>query len=193
MRIAVSGAHSTGKTTLISAFLAKRPHYGHEPEAFETIGDEIGLTSGEGPSPEGLQSLLEYTATALRSHAGGACVIVERSPVDYVGYAAASRGTWPKGAIREFIGAQAPLVRDCLRYLDLIVLLPVSTRGPVRARPDEDVRFRKRVDECLRRALVDDEYELFVDLNVPAVVELSPLPELQLLELVRLTSAEALK
>ena len=65
MRIAVSGSHSTGKSTLISAFLAQRPEYGHEPEAYETLADDIDLTSSEGPDLDGLAALLEYTAAAL--------------------------------------------------------------------------------------------------------------------------------
>jgi hypothetical protein len=43
MRFAVSGSHGTGKRTLIAAFLDRRPGYLHEPEASETLADEIEL------------------------------------------------------------------------------------------------------------------------------------------------------
>jgi hypothetical protein len=188
VRIAVSGSHSTGKSTLIAAFLGRRPEYLYQPEAFEVLADDIDLTSSEGPTAEGLQALLEYTVSEVARHAPGACLIHERSPVDYLAYAAAGRGRWSRNAMAAFIGAQAPVVRASLRHLDLVVLLPVSAAGPFRPRADEDARFRKRVDERLRRALLDDDYDLFGGGDTPRVVELSPVPERQLAELMRLTA-----
>jgi AAA domain len=192
MRLAVSGSHSTGKSSLIAAFVKRRPQYVYEPEAFETLADDIDLTSSEGPTAEGLQSLLEYTAATVALHGPGACIIHERSPVDYLAYAAASRGTWSRAAMAGFFGANLPVVRASLRYLDMIAFLPVSLRGPIGASAGGDMRFRKRVDERMRRALLDDEYDLFGDGTSPQVVELSALPERQLLEMIRVTEVEPL-
>jgi hypothetical protein len=116
MRVAVSGSHSTGKSTLIAAFLAERPEYAHEPEAFETLADDIDLTSGEGPSPEGLQALLESTANAVAVHPPGTSVIHERSPVDYLAYAAASRGTWSSDDVARFLESQVPAALSCATW-----------------------------------------------------------------------------
>jgi hypothetical protein len=190
MRVAVSGSHSTGKSTLIAAFVERRPEYVYEPEAYETLADDIELTSSEGPTPEGLQALLEYALTAVAMYAPGARVIFERSPADYLAYAAASRSTWPPAAITTFLKKQIPGVRASLSHLDLIVLLPVSSAGPITGRPGENERFRGRVDDSLRRALIDDDYALLGEQDTPRVVELSPFPERQLAELIRLTGAD---
>src|SRR5687767_1218022 len=125
MRIAVAGSHSTGKSTLIAAFLRERPTYLHEPEAFETLGDDVDLTSSGGPTPEGLRLLLEYSASAVALHAPGTCVVFERSPVDYLTYAAASGATWGKAPAAGFVASAVPLVRASLRHLDLIAFVPV--------------------------------------------------------------------
>lgn len=186
MRVAVSGSHGTGKSTLIAAFLAKFPRYRHEPEAFEALADDVELTSSEGPTADGLQALLDHTISMLTIHAPGSFVVFERSPVDYLAYAAASR-SWPPGAVERFLEGSIPDVRAGVRYLDLIVLLPVSSQGPP-PRSDEDPRFRKRVDDALRRALIDDDHDLFGQPEAPRVVELAPSPERQLAELVRLTA-----
>jgi predicted ATPase len=186
MRVAVSGSHSTGKSTLIAAFVGKRPQYVYEPEAYEVLADDITLTSSEGPDPEGLKALLEYTASVLADHRRGASVIFERSPVDYLAYAAATRSVTPSDRA-EFIRAHLPTVRDSVRHLDLIVLLPVSSKGCIASRPGENERFRKRVDDRLRRALIDDGYDIFAGRDVPVVRELSPFPDLQLAELLRRT------
>ena len=188
MRLAVSGSHGTGKSTLIAAFIDLRPDYRYEAEAYEMLADDIPLTASEGPSPEGLQSLLDYTIAAMSGHGPEASVVFERSPVDYLAYASACRDAWSGPTTREFLAAAVPAVRTSLRHLDLIALLPVS--DAVRARPDEDERFRKRVDERLRRALIDDDFDLFDDRDLPRVVELSHLPARQIAELMRLTEPE---
>ena len=80
-----------------------------------------------------------------------------------------------------------PRVHESIRQLDLITLLPVSRTGPILLRSGEDARFRTGVDKALRSALIDDEYDLFVDERT-TVVELSAAPERQLAELLRLTA-----
>jgi hypothetical protein len=65
-------------------------------------------------------------------------------------------------------------VRAGLVHLDRIVLLPLVPAVP--ARPGEDERFRRRVDEQLRRALLDDEHDLFSPSGTPRVVALSARP-----------------
>ena len=183
MRVAVSGSHGTGKSTLIAAFLARRPEYLHEPEAYEELADEVRL-GDEGPDAEGLESMLRLAVAAVDRHAGTPDVVFERSPVDYLAYAASTR-EWDSGSAGDFIAACVPVVRQSVRKLDLIVLLPVGTG--VGGRSGEDPRFRRRVDGRLRRALIDDDYRLFGE-DAPSVVELSPVPERQLAELLRLTA-----
>jgi hypothetical protein len=190
MRIAVSGSHGTGKSTLIAAFLDRCPGYLHEPEAFETLGDEVDFDEAGQPTSEGLESLLRYTVSRVEGHPPGTHVVFERSPLDYLAYAAAGRGPAWKGARREFLAAQVPIVRASLEHLDLIAYVPVSAGGPVQGRPGEDARFRGRVDECLRRALLDDEYDLFAGRGGPSVRELAGHPGRQLDELVALAGGK---
>jgi AAA domain-containing protein len=176
LRIAVSGAHGTGKSTLIAAFLERFPDYHHEPEAYESLADDVDLISGEVPSPEGLQLLLDHTITAVGSHPPGARVIFERSPADYLAYAAASRGYWPRETIAAFVEEALPRVREAMKSLDRLALLPVVSQGPIRGRGGEDPRYRRRVSRALERLLLDDEYRLFEGTG-PRVIELSGDPE----------------
>ena len=191
MRVAVSGSHGTGKSTLIAAFVAKRPEYTYEPEAYETLADDVTLSSSEGPDLQSLAALLEHTASVLAGHGPGVSAIFERSPADYLAYAAARRSTTASERA-EFMRMYVPTVRESIRTLDLIVLLPVSISGPILARPHEDERFRKRVDDKLRRTLIDDDYNLFEDACRPFVLELSPFPAQQLAELMRRTGERRL-
>lgn len=186
MRVAVSGAHSTGKSMLIAQFLAERPEFAHEPEAFEALADEVDLTETEGPTSEGLELLLHHSIAAVSRYDRGDSVVFERSPVDYLAYAAASVRTWRRPDRAAFLSTHVPQVRSVLRHLDLIVLLPVARSG-VSGRTGESPAFRKRVDEALRAALVDDAYDLFGGSESPRVVELHPNPDRQLASLLELT------
>ena len=169
---------------LIAAFVEKCPQYVYEPEAYEVLADDITLTSSEGPDSEGLAALLRYTISVIAHHRRGASVIFERSPVDYLAYAAATR-SMAASERTEFLRLHVPAVRASVRNLDMIVLLPVSSKGHIVSRPGENERFRNRVDDELRRALIDDDYDLFEGRDAPLVLELSPSPDRQLAELMR--------
>jgi hypothetical protein len=182
VRVAVSGSHGVGKSTLIAAFLGRHPGYAHEPEAFEVVGDDVDLTEAGVPTPEGLRTLLEYTAFAVEAHAPGACVIFERSPADYLAYAAASGSAWEASERQTFLAAHRPAVRASIRRLDLIAYLPMMAAGAGRTR-GEDERFRRRVDLWLRRVLLDDAFELFAEKPSPSVVALPAARDRQLAEL----------
>ena len=189
MKVAVAGSHSTGKSTLIAGFVSRRPEYTYEAEAYEALEADVEIVS-DGPTPEGLAALLEYTVSAVSRHPRGACVVFERSPVDYLAYAAASRRMWGPQEAAEFLSTYVPAVRASVRDLDVIALVPLVRGGPIAGRPGEDERFRRRVDERLRRALVDDDFELFEG-HTPMVVELAPSPERQLAQLMDITAAGA--
>ena len=181
MKIVVSGSHSTGKSTLIGSFVDRCPQYVYEPEAYEALADDIVLTHSEGPDAEGLAALLELTLTTLKGYPRGASVIFERSPIDYLAYAAATH-SMAASERSHFLRTYVPLVKNAICELDLIVWLPISEA--IEARPGEDEAFRSRVDDELCKALVDDEYGLLEGAG-PSVVELSTHPERRLSDLLR--------
>lgn len=185
MRVAVSGTHGVGKSTLIAAFLGRHPGYAHEPEAFEVLGDDVELTESGAPSPDGLRMLLEYTLSALQARATEPDFVSERCPIDYLAYAAASGSAWQPGERQDFLATHSPSVRSSLRGLDLVAYLPFSARAPARRR-GEDGRLRRRVDLWLRRILLDDALELFADGRPPRVAELPAALDAQLRSLDRL-------
>lgn len=186
-RVAISGSHSVGKSTLIAAFLSAHPNYLHEPEAFETLGDDIDLTDSGIPTSEGLRALLAYTVSAVESHGSYDSVIFERSPVDYLAYAAAAGRAWTAGEVEEFMVASVPIVRASIRHLDLIAYLPIPS-DPLIRRGGEHPKFRRGVDTWLKRMLLDDERELFDGDPRPFVVELPATLDDQLRRLDELTS-----
>src|SRR5688500_8701441 len=86
MRIAISGTHCCGKSTLIDNFLSLYPNFTHEPEAYEALQDEHGEVFSADPVAEDYYRQLEYCVGRLQQYGSGDCVIFERCPADYLAY-----------------------------------------------------------------------------------------------------------
>src|SRR5690349_8388261 len=86
VRIAISGTHCSGKSTLIDDFLAAHRDYLHEPEPYEWLQDVYGETMSEEPTADDFYRQLEVSVDRMRAHARGANVMIERSPLDFLAY-----------------------------------------------------------------------------------------------------------
>lgn len=124
MRIAVSGTHCTGKSTLIDDFLAVRRDFAHEPEPYEWSEDAD------------FSRQLEISIERWQTHAAGARVIGERCPLDFIAYLRAT-------------GEDAPVdehVQRAMQHIDLLVLLAPDA---ISAPEDEDPELREAMHEQL--------------------------------------------
>lgn len=61
MRIAISGAHFMGKTTLIEDFIEKHPNYKYEIEPYYKLQDEEKMELSLEPSLGSLLKQLDYS------------------------------------------------------------------------------------------------------------------------------------
>jgi hypothetical protein len=149
MRIAISGTHCSGKSTLIEAFLDAHPDYTHEPEPYETLVEEYGEEFSVEPCVDDFLRQLEFNAERLRQYQPGDRVIFERCPADFLAYILAL-----KDLGRESIDAAAfETAREsaaaALQHLDLIVYLPLDDANPIDLPDDEDPELREAMDHEL--------------------------------------------
>lgn len=142
MRIAVSGAHATGKTTLISDYLDERPGTEHVPDPFELVEHAASTPGFE----EFAQQLL-VSARALAALSPGDACVIERTPLDFVAYLDALRdlGRGARPAPDELVR----VAEDALAHLDLLVVLPIEHRDPTAPGPDEDLPLRRAMNDAL--------------------------------------------
>ena len=152
MRIAVSGSHATGKSTLIAELGRLLPS--HEPvdEPYHTLL-ERGHPFAAEPSREDFEAQLEASIGLVTRHAGPD-VLFERCPVDFLAYLRSLPGA--DGDVRGWIEASAP----ALASLDRIVFVPVERPDRVHVDPSEGRWLRRRVDALLREILVEDGWGL---------------------------------
>ena len=155
MRIAVSGTHGSGKSTLIDAFLARHGDYIHEPEAYVVLEELHGEMFAAQPSIADFERQLQFHLETLRRYSPHDNVIFERSAFDYLAYMRALEERDPR---RPRSMAEAPAAGD---LPDLIVFVPLDPNLPIAIAEEEDVPLRDAVDELLTAMLVDDELDRF--------------------------------
>lgn len=168
MRVAISGTHYCGKSTLIDAFLSSHDTYSHEPEPYEALQDLYGEDFGAEPGADEFFRQLEYQVERLQEYSAGDRVIFERGPADFLAYLLALDDLGRDTGDAELAKQAIAVARRAMTLLDLVVYLPATNEGV----PDsEDPELRRAVDTRLQGILLDDEFGLFTD-DRPSVLEI---------------------
>ena len=170
MRVAISGTHCSGKSTLIDAFLPAHPNFAHEPEPYVALQDEYGDTFAADPSADDFYQQLAFNIGRLRQYQPGDDVIYERCPVDFLAYLFALHDLRRATAAVRLIKASIGLAVNGLAFLDLIVFLPLNPADGIEVSDSEDPALRRAVDRRLIRLLSDDDLDLFPT-DRPIIVE----------------------
>ena len=152
MRIAISGTHHSGKTTLIEELSSVLPGYLTVDEPYHLLAEE-GYESAEMPSVEDFELQLQRSIECLSGSEPD--VIFDRCPVDILAYLL----THPDSETFQ-LKKWLPRVRAAIDNLDLIVFLPVEARDRIVLPPSADAGFRLEVDEKLKEILLDDSLDL---------------------------------
>ena len=164
MRIAVSGTHCIGKSTLIDEFLRAHPDFAHEPEPYTVLVEDFGEEFSAEPRVEDFFRQLEFNIDRLKQHARGERVIYERCPLDFLAYIAALDLHASEAALG--------LVSDAIQHLDLILYLPLDNNDSGEA---EYAKLRKAVDRQLSAVFRDDEFGIISSRNVVVVEATGPI------------------
>lgn len=153
MRIAVSGSHATGKSTLLLELQHRFPGMACVDEPYYLLTDR-GHPFGDPPTPDDIELLFDQSVATLASAQAANCpAIFDRSPADYLAYLAALR---PGESLAERVIAAA----TALATLDLVVYVPIES--PDRIHAPEAPRLRRRVDAVLREMLVEQSWGIVV-------------------------------
>lgn len=156
MRIAISGTHSSGKSTLIDDFLEAHRDYLHEPEPYEWL-EEIGA---EEPTAEDFRRQLEICVDRWRGYERGMNVIGERSPLDFLAYILALNDLERSGRDCAMLDSAAELAAAGLANIDLLIILPLEQPDPLAPHPSEDLELREAMNERLLDLVMSDPYSL---------------------------------
>jgi predicted ATPase len=183
MRIAVSGTASQGKTTFINDFIKRWPNY-TTPD--KTYRDIIGKKKKHSKrTTQKLQwDILNFMVDQLQEYKDGDHIILDRCPLDNLVYSLWAHGKDKKGFEKEYIDKCIPVVRESLRFLDIIFFTPITKVAPVRVESD-DLRetnedYIHEIDH-LFKAISKSYYQatspFFVKDDRPALIEIFGAPK----------------
>jgi AAA domain len=155
MRIAVSGAHRTGKTTLIEELGRILPTYVPVDEPYYLLEEE-GYEFSEMPSLEDFELQLERSIECLVDSEENQ--LFDRCPADILAYLITHQDSDGFD-----IESWLPRVRAAMQRLDLVVFVPVETPDRIIVVEPEEGELRRRVDEELRDILLEDRWDFGVE------------------------------
>jgi len=164
MRIAISGTHFSGKSSLVQALSEALPQYTTVDEPYHLLQEE-GYEFAELPSIEDFELQLERAIESLEETLPN--VIFDRSPADILGYLL-SHSDAEAFNLEEWL----PRVQTAIKKLDLVVFLPIEEPDRIVLPRSQDAAYRQRVDEKLREVILENIFDFEVD-----VLEVSGNPQ----------------
>jgi predicted ATPase len=162
MRIAVSGTHCTGKSTLLDEFLRVHPDFVHEPEPYTVMVEELGEEFSAEPCVEDFQRQLEFNLDRLKQHERGERVIYERCPIDFLAYIE---------CISPETTSHFDQILESMQRLEMIVYLPIENT----IESDEFPKLRKAVDRHLNAIYNEDDLGIISATNLKIVEATGPI------------------
>lgn len=166
MRVAVTGTHGVGKSTLIADFVEARGSFEAVAEPYWLLAQD-GLPFADGPTTADLEEQLNFSCVLLLDRAVAADLIFDRCPLDFLAYldvVSQREGfEWlPSGKLLGRIG-------KALANLDLIAFVPITRPDEIAAEIEHSA-LRAQVDRRLKAMLRDDDLGLIPDeLRVVAI------------------------
>lgn len=173
MRIAVSGTHCSGKSTLVEDFLRAHPEYEHEPEPYEWLVELYGEALAEEPSAADFYRQLEVSVERLRAHPPGSHVIAERSPLDFLAYLRALDDLGRDRRASELLDVATELAERGMEHVDLLVVLPLDDASGIVAPESEDLALREAMNERLLEIVRSEDALWVVEVQGPPHMRLA--------------------
>jgi predicted ATPase len=177
MRIAVSGTHSVGKSTLVADIHKTFGKFLHEEEPYRALRDVYPIKFGRDSTRycNGIQCFYNISRVqryrSSRDH-----VIFDRCPADYIAYSLYTAHHGQTDLDTAFVESLVRPVRESLRFLDVVVFVPVSQKHPIHLEDDGirpiDKEYRWEVDRHFKRLYRDGLYDLLDDKG-PRLVEVT--------------------
>ncbi|MGX4655187.1 AAA family ATPase [Micromonospora sp. SCSIO 07396] len=161
MRVAISGTHGIGKTTLVDALCAHLPGHVMVDEPYYLL-EEQGYEFDFPPSPEDYRAMLAYSVRSMRSPSPSR-VVFDRTPLDYFAYLAAN-GADPAQE------ADVSTLRPAFATLDLLVIAVITPESERILPAAELSGLRLRMNDALLELVYDDPLDAW---NDTPVLELS--------------------
>lgn len=161
MKIAITGTHSSGKSTLALALVESLAGYTYAEEPYHQLS-ALGQEFSDIPTVDEFFDQLTYSVKAIKTERVD-CVF-DRSPLDFLAYAQSLPDSDPIDE-EDWIDT----AREALEALDLLIYCPIESPDRIVAEGGGK-KLRQKVDKRLRKIVLDDFYGV---LEATPVLEVS--------------------
>ena len=148
MRIAISGTSNIGKTTLIEDFIKEWPNYTKNNYTYRSLLKNHSKSTDQDTQWMILNNMIDE----LQKYSKDDYVIFDRCPLDNLIYSLWANGY--KKVDDAFISKCIPLVKESMRFLDIIFFLPISKMSPVPivndGRRESDPEYIQEIDNIFK-------------------------------------------
>lgn len=187
MKIALIGAHSVGKSTLVEQFLKEWPMYKRPEKTYRDIIKEKNLNINMQGDKESQRAILNALVdeVQLASTSDDAHIIFDRCPVDNMAYTLWHYAKDTEGFTSEFVMDCKNIAALSLKHIDLIFYVPARKEIPITPREgrETDETFREEIDNIFDSLI--NSYEkntgaFFPSEDCPAVIRLEGPPDMRI-------------
>tara|TARA_Y100000310_G_scaffold325220_1_gene388386 strand:- start:1252 stop:2010 length:759 start_codon:yes stop_codon:yes gene_type:complete len=179
MRIAISGTACQGKTTLLKDFLEQWESYKTTKKTYRDIIKENKLDHSSETNKKTQWEILNFMIEELQKTRKGDKIIFDRCPLDNLVYSMWSEEKKNSDIDEKFIKKCIPLVRESLRYLDIIFFTPITKVSSIELEGDDlrdtNPEFIEEVDHVFKAVHRDHQHNpktsFFISDDKPAMIE----------------------
>lgn len=159
MKVAITGTHKVGKTTLAEKLRENLPDYEYYLEPYFEL-EESGYLFPEIPTADDYLAQLEYSIKQIARSGNNA--IFDRCPADLFAYIPAT----DKSLNLQSIFSK---VQSIIKELDLLIFVPIEIPDIISCSESELPELRCQVDDVLRDLIYDLDIETIeIKGNLPA-------------------------
>jgi thymidylate kinase len=187
MRIALIGAHSVGKSTLVEQFLKEWPMYKRPEKTYRDIIKEKNLNINMQGDKESQRAILNALVdeVQLASTSDDKHIIFDRCPVDNMAYTLWHYAKDTEGFTSEFVMTCKDIAALSLKHIDLIFYVPARKEIPLTPREgrETDEVFREEIDnifDSLVNSYEKNTGAFFPSEDCPAVIRLEGPPDMRI-------------
>lgn len=184
MRIAICGTACQGKTTLIDDILKNWPMYKKSKESYRKVIKEEKLKINKEVNKDGQWKIMNCLIDDLQKTEKGDKILFDRCPLDSLVYSIWSNGKGCSDIDDNFIKECIPLVRESMKFLDIIFFIPITKAAPVKieqkATREIDKLFIEEIDHIFKAISYQanqNKSPFFDSADRPPIIEIFGNPE----------------
>ena len=193
MRIAISGTSNQGKSTLIRDFLLEWPTYKFVGNNYRELIDKEKIPHSKTTTKESQWKILNCILDEMQKYTSKDNVIFDRCTLDNLVYSLWSFDKQTSNIDKEFIDKCIPLVRESLKFLDIIFFLPITKAAPVsiieNGTRETDSIYVNEIDSLFKSLNIQYKHNLgktpfFPAEDCPGIIEIlgSPFERIQMIK-----------